>query len=89
MGSTVFEPQFDELETLDRDRQIEQFKKDGSWGLLKGGSQILSVRIDKPLTLMQKGKDGSVDLYRAFIDDKVGVVTPYGDFVVPCFYDDL
>ena len=89
LGSTVFEPQFDELETLDRDRQIEQFKKDGSWGLLKGGSQILSVRIDKPLTLMQKGKDGSVDLYRAFIDDKVGVVTPYGDFVVPCVYDDL
>lgn len=88
-GQTVFEPQFDELLSLDRNRKIEQVLKDGTWMLLRDGSEILPLRIDASLSLFHEGQNGQPDLYYAVQGGKAGIVTTYGDFVVPCVYDEI
>ena len=88
-GKTILEPQFDTIVALDRDRKMEMIRQGKSWGLLQEGSTVLSLRIDEPLELLQKGRDGHPDLYLAVKDGKMGVVTLGGDFVAPCVYDEI
>lgn len=88
-GHTILEPQFDEFLDLDRSRKIAQVKKDGGWMLLRDGSEILPVRVDNPLIMVQQGDNGQLDLFGAVQGGKTGIVTTYGDFVVPCVYDEI
>lgn len=88
-GATILEPQFDDIRTLDAVRTVDQIFKNGKWGLLKDGAEILSLQFDDPVILLQKGIGDRLDLYLATQRGKTGVVTTYGDFVVPCVYDEI
>ena len=88
-GKTIFEPQFDEISMLDREHGVEMIRKDGKWGLLKDGRDILTIQWEAPLTLLQKGGEGQLDMYLAFQGGKYGVVNTYGKFVAPCVYDEI
>jgi len=88
-GNTIFENQFDEMSILDRNCGVELICKDGKWGLLKEGRDILTLQWDSPLLPLQKGVEGIPDLYIASQNGKYGVVNVYGKFVTPCVYDEI
>ena len=86
-GDTLLSPQFEHIEVLDRSKGISHIKKDGKWGLLKGGDEILAIKWDKPLDFLQSGIADHPDLYMVLQNGKIGVVSLYGDYVVPPIYD--
>ena len=86
-GDTLLSPQFEHIEVLDRRKGISHIRKDGKWGLLRGGDEILALKWDKPLAFLQSGIANNPDLYIAIQDGKIGVVSLYGDYVVPPIYD--
>lgn len=88
-GEIILSPQFQDIETLDRLRGLEQIQKDGKWGILKNGSEILNLKFDRQIRFLQSGSKGQPDLYLAFQNGKVGVVTSYGQHVLPCVYDEI
>lgn len=89
-GAILLEPQFVEIEALAKwgDKEIEHIFKDGKWGLLCNGRQILSLKWDKKLTRFQDGVNGP-DLYLANQRGKLGVVALNGEYVIPCIYDSI
>ena len=88
-GKEILPPQFDDIVMLDRKRGLEQVLKDGKWGVLQNGKDLLTHRFDDKLVLLQSGQSGQPDLYLAHQNGKTGVVTSYGQYVVPCVYDEI
>ena len=88
-GAEILPPQFDDMVMLDRRRGLEQVLKDGQWGVLQNGRDILADGFDDKLVLLQSGAAGQPDLYTVHQGGKMGIVTSYGQFVVPCVYDDI
>ena len=88
-GKTILEPQFDDIVLLDKQRGLEQVCMEGKWGILKDGLEVLTLGFDHRITFLQNGSSGKPDLYLARQKGKVGVVTSYGQFLVPCVYDDI
>lgn len=89
-GCAIFDPQFDVIEKLDRPRGLEHVFKDGKWGIMKDGRDVLTLRFDEKVTYLQKAvAENQPDLYLATMGGLKGVVTSYGQFVVPCVYDDI
>lgn len=89
LGGVMFDPQFDDIVMLDKQRGLEQVYMDGKWGILKDGREVLTLGFDQKITLFQNGTTGKPDLYLACQKGKVGIVTSYGQFVAPCVYDDI
>ena len=88
-GSTIIDPQYDEIRMLDRRNGVELVYKDGLWGILKDGSDLLALKWDVPLELLRTGSNGRPDLYLAVQNGKYGVVTVFGQYVTPCVYDEI
>lgn len=88
-GATILAPQFHEVVMLDRQRGLEQIRKGRKWGILKGGREIMNLKFDDKIRFLQSGPAGQPDLYLARQNGKLGVVTSYGQHVVPCVYDDI
>ena len=88
-GDILLEPQFDEIVMLDESRRVEHIRVKDKWGLLHNGVNILDIKWDDKLTFLQSGKDGQPDLYLAKRNGKFGIVTLYGQDVVPCIYDSI
>lgn len=88
-GETILEPQFLDIAMLDRQRGLEQVLKDGKWGILKNGREMSNLKFDEKISFLQSGSAGYPDLYLARQNGKVGVVTSYGQHVVPCVYDEI
>ena len=89
LGETILEPQFDDIVLLDKQRGLEQVCLEGKWGILKDGLELLTHGFDQRISFLQNGAAGKPDLYLARQKGKVGVVTSYGQFVVPCVYDEI
>ncbi len=88
-GAEILPPQFDDMVMLDRRRGLEQVLLDGHWGVLQNGRDLLADGFDDKLVLLQSGTAGLPDLYSVHQGGKMGIVTSYGQFVVPCVYDDI
>ena len=88
-GNTIFQPQFDEVVALEKRDTLDMFFKDGKWGVMRAGREILAHKWEKMLTLLQKGEGGKPNLYLATQSRHFGVVTSTGEYVVPCIYDDI
>jgi hypothetical protein len=88
-GVVILEPGFDSMEVFDRQRGLEHVCVDGKWGVLKDGSDLLTLAFDEKITFLQTGMTGQPDLYLAKQADKIGIVTSYGQFVAPCIYDEI
>ena len=88
-GKPLLEPQFEKIEILDRDKGISHVRKDGKWGLLRDGKEILAIKWDDRLTFLRNGSENQPDLYLAVQNGKTGVVSLYGDYVVPPVYDKI
>lgn len=88
-GEVMVEPKFDVMEALDRWRGLEQICVDGKWGILKDGHEILALSFEKKIVLLQQGTSGHPDLYLVDQKGRKGIVTSYGQFVVPCIYDEI
>lgn len=88
-GEVMVEPKFDVMEALDRWRGLEQICVDGKWGILKDGHEILALSFEKRIVLLQQGTSGHPDLYLVDQKGRKGIVTSYGQFVVPCIYDEI
>lgn len=86
-GKVILEPQFEEITMLDREKGLEHVRKNGKWGLLRDGKEILTIRWDEPITFLRKGGENQPDLYIARQNGKIGVVTIYGQYIVPAVYD--
>lgn len=86
-GEVILKPMFDAIKQMDSRRGVEQILKDGKWSVLRNGTHIHQNKWDKELHLLQSG--AKVDLYLATMNGKFGVVTTFGDFVVPCVYDEI
>ena len=61
-GAEILPPQFDDMVMLDRRRGLEQVLKDGQWGVLQNGRDILADGFDDKLVLLQSGAAGQPDL---------------------------
>lgn len=88
-GASILEPQFQAVVMLDRHRGLEQICQNGKWGILKDGREIMNLKFDDKIRFLQSGPAGQPDLYLARQNGKLGVVTSYGQHVVPCVYDDI
>lgn len=88
-GQEILAPQFDDIVMLDRNRKLEQVLKDDRWGVLLDGREVLTHGFDKKLEFLQAGLSGQPDLYLARQGGRTGVVTSYGQYVVPCAYDEI
>lgn len=88
-GKIMIPPEYDVIEVLDKWRGLEQVNKDGKWGILKEGRYILTLAFDEKMTLLQSGLNGLPDLYLVTQGGVKGVVTSYGQYVVPCVYDEI
>lgn len=88
-GNTIFEPQFDIVVNLEKKDSVDMFFKDGKWGVMRAGRDILSHKWGKKLEPFLNGRDGMPNLYLASQNRKYGVVIPSGEYVVPCIYDDI
>lgn len=89
MGHMLLQPQFDNVKALNDGSSVEMFEKDGKWGVVKSGNEILAHKWDKPLQPFKAGKNLDYTVYLAYQGDSVGVVTSHGDNVVPCYYDSI
>lgn len=88
-GQEILSAQYDNIVMLDRRRGLEMVFKDGLWGVLRNGRDVLAFGFDEQMVLLQSGSSGQPDLYLVHQNGKTGVVTSYGQFVVPCVYDDI
>ena len=88
-GNTSFTPQFDKVVMLEKEDTLDMFFKDGKWGVMRAGRDILAHKWEKMLTLLHKGTGGQPNLYLATQNRHYGVVTSTGEYVVPCIYDDI
>ena len=88
-GNVLLQPQFEHIELLDRANGVSQVKKDGKWGLVKDGKELLVLKWDKPLEFLRSGSGNAPDLYLACQNGAKGVVSLYGDYVVPPVYDKI
>lgn len=88
-GKILLEPQFDQVEVLNEGKGIFHIKKNGKWGLIREGKEVLTLKWDEPLKFMRSGSDNQPDLYFARQNGKLGVVSLYGDYVVPPIYDNM
>lgn len=90
-GAVLMKPQFVEIEALDswNGKTMEHIFREGKWGVLSNGVQIISLGWDKKLTRFQGGVNGGPDLFLANQGGKVGVVALSGEYVVPCIYDNI
>lgn len=88
-GNIILEPQFDEVRDLDKSKGLEHICKDGKWGLLKDGENVINLGWDQPCTLMRNGMDGLPDLYLVVMNGHKGVVAGNGKYVVPVVYDEI
>ena len=89
LGNPILPPQFDDVKSLNDGSPVEMFLKDDKWGVVRDGSEILAHKWDKPLEPFKAGKELSSVVYLAQQGTKVGVVTSFGDYVVPCYYDSI
>ena len=88
-GQILLKPQFEKIVELDPENGISHIKKDGKWGLLRDGKEILAIKWDEPVEFLRSGGDKQPDLYSARQNGRLGVVSLYGDYVVPPVYDDI
>lgn len=89
LGNTIFQPQFDKVVPLEKQDTLDMFFKDGKWGIMRAGREILAHKWEKMLTLLQNGTGSKPNLYLATQNRHFGVVTSTGENVVPCIYDDI
>ena len=88
-GKVMLSPRFESIESLDKWRGLEQVRIGDRWGVLKDGNTLLTLAFDDRIELLQTGSSGRLDLYLAEQNNSKGIVTPYGQFVTPCVYDDI
>ena len=57
LGGVMFDPQFDDIVMLDKQRGLEQVYMDGKWGILKDGREVLTLGFDQKISFLQNGPD--------------------------------
>lgn len=82
-GQVYLEPQFDVINNVEGEPSLKFVEKDGKWGILKDGKDILSLDYDSAPYPCKK----SEGLYYVVKNNKYGIVTSYGQYVAPCVYD--
>ena len=93
-GEVCLDLQFDDMFEMDKSLGLEFIRKDDKWGILKDGKEILALDYDT--TPYDANPDDTRyyklqkrELYIVMKDGKQGVITPYGQFVAPCVYDEI
>lgn len=86
-GSTLLPLQFEKLGSLERERGLYLFQKDGKWGVLKDGCEILVHKWDSPLDILSNDVENTMNFYVAIQDGSVGVVSSDGRYLTPSIYD--
>lgn len=88
-GTVLLGPSFDDISVLDTVTSLMHVRKGRKWGILKNGKDVVNLDMDEKASFMRKGDDGKPDLYYAFKEDRIGVVTSDGKYVVPFIYDEI
>lgn len=88
-GQTLFTPQFEKLGYLDRELGISVFLKDGKWGVLRDGCEILAHKWDTTPKILFNGANETTNFYIAVRDGKTGVISSDGRYATPSIYDDI
>lgn len=88
-GQVLQSPQFDKIVDMERRRGNYGFLKDGKWGVLHNGSEILAHKWDCCPTLLREGDDHSPSFFIATLDGKIGVIASDGRYITPSMYDDI
>ena len=93
-GEVCLDLQFDDMFEMDKSLGLEFIRKGDKWGILKDGKEILALDYDT--TPYDANPDDTRyyklqkrELYIVMKDGKQGVITPYGQFVAPCVYDEI
>lgn len=86
-GEICLDIQFDDMFEMDSKLGLDFIRKGDKWGILKDGKDILALDYDTtPYDANPKKKK---ELYIVMKNGKQGVITPYGEFVAPCVYDEI
>ena len=51
-GVIIHDKEFDAVRPLDKENVVDMFLKDGKWGMIKDGKDILAHKWDKELVLL-------------------------------------
>ena len=88
-GKVLFDSQFQAYGDLERRRGSYYFLKDGKWGVLKDGAEILGHKWDSCPELLCEGDDNAPSFFKAVQDGMVGVIASDGRYITPSIYDDV
>ena len=88
-GQVLQSPQFDKIVDMERRRGNYGFLKDGKWGVLHNGSEILAHKWDCCPTLLREGDDHSPSFFIATLNGKIGIIASDGRYITPSMYDDI
>ena len=88
-GAILLDKYFDSVVALEDETSTDLFFKDGKWGIMKSGCNLLAHRWDDKLTPLSKPSADAPNLYLGTQQNRVGVVTSEGKQVAPCYYDDV
>lgn len=88
-GVIIHDKEFDAVRPLDKENVVDMFFKDGKWGMIKDGKDILAHKWDEELKLLYDNNGPLPNFYIGKQGNYFGVVSSEGKFVAPCYFDSI
>lgn len=88
-GATIHNQQFDAVYPLEEERVVDMFFKDGKWGIIKDGKDILAHKWNQCLSLLYKNEGSLPDFFTGRQGKYIGVTTSEGKQVASNYFDKI